>query len=211
MDRDLPAGVEEVDMEQWDEDMIDDMEEHSTPKEPRSADPTSEMDLGNESFLPIEVSSPSGPEPHTQEKNDEDEFVEMSEQEFVSENLVTSGNSLGDKFKDFLREKQRVVLDLDEKRVSLLPAPLRQPIQNIIAKIKRWASRNPTGASLGALQVLADRLDEFLELQQHREDHDYEAQCRDLLTIIYQNTIEAQRMSRKLKDAAIPRALDEYE
>ncbi|OHT16962.1 hypothetical protein TRFO_41429 [Tritrichomonas foetus] len=141
-----------------------------------------------------------------------DDMIEMSDQKFNSENLPDDDNILRQKFQQFIEEKkQKCVLMLDEGRVGLLPSQLRQPIQNIINQVKRWVNRNPTGASLSALQILAERLDEFLELQEHREDRNYEARCRDLLSMIYRNTIEAQRLARQLRDAATPRSLDEYE
>jgi hypothetical protein len=67
------------------------------------------------------------------------------------------------------------------------------------------------GPALTALQDLTTRVNEFLELQTHRDESDYELQCRELLGAIYQDTIKTQKMTRRLKDAAIPRALAEYE
>lgn len=144
---------------------------------------------------------------NTYNRDNDDEENQLS-----LDNIPSDGDILRAKFQQFMEQKkQKCVLYLDEGRVNLLPAPLRQPIQNIINTVKRLTARNPTGAPLSALQILAERLDEFLELQEHRSDRDYELRCRDLLSIIYRNTIEAQRLSRQLRDAAAPRSLDEYE
>lgn len=144
--------------------------------------------------------------------NNDDKFIEADDHQFNSDNIPDDESILREKFQQFMEEKkQKCVLYLDEGRVNLLPAPLRPPIQNIINTVKRLTARNPTGAPLSALQILAERLDEFLELQKHRTDRDYDLRCRDLLSIIYRNTIEAQRLSRQLRDAAAPRSLDEYE
>ena len=139
--------------------------------------------------------------------DDEDEYKHS-----YSENEAKDENVLWDRFNEFMEEKKpKCVLHLDESRVNLLPAQLRTPIQIIITKIKRWAARNPTGAPLSALQILAERLDEFLELQERRNERDYENRCKDLLSIIYRNTIEAQRLSQQLREQATPKGLDEYE
>lgn len=144
--------------------------------------------------------------------NNDEKFIEASDHQFNSDNIPDDESLLREKFQQFMEEKKhKCVLYLDESRVNLLPAPLRPPIQKIINTIKRLTARNPTGAPLSALQILAERLDEFLELQNHRADRDYDLRCRDLLSIIYRNTIEAQRLSRQLRDAAAPRSLDEYE
>lgn len=201
MSRNLPDGVNEVDLDQWDQ-------EHERRVDDKPGEPASETEMGNENFVPIEASDSE--DDKQRRKKGDDDMIGTSEQEFLSENMGEDAN-IDEKFKKFIKAKQKVVLSLDESRVGLLPPQLRQPIQNIITKIKRWAARNPSGSALSALQILAERLDEFLELQHHRETRDYEAQCRDLLSMIYQNTIEAQRMARKLKQAAAPRSLDEYE
>lgn len=144
--------------------------------------------------------------------NNDEKFIEASDHHFNSDNIPDDESLLREKFQQFMEEKKhKCVLYLDESRVNLLPAQLRPPIQKIINTIKRLTARNPTGAPLSALQILAERLDEFLELQNHRADRDYDLRCRDLLSIIYRNTIEAQRLSRQLRDAAAPRSLDEYE
>lgn len=205
MSKNLPEGVNEVPLDQWDQDH--ERRDSAPSTDDRPGEPASETDMGNEVFVPIEASDS---EDDTQRRKKDDDMIGTSEQEFVSENLEDN-STINEKFKKFIKSKQKVVLSLDESRVALLPPQLRQPIQNIITKIKRWAARNPSGSSLSALQILAERLDEFLELQHQRETRDYEAQCRDLLSMIYQNTIEAQRMARKLKEAATPRSLDEYE
>jgi hypothetical protein len=136
-------------------------------------------------------------------------------QEHNSDDAVPNGGpskpGLGRTFEQFLQQKQKGAIQIDEAKADLLPAKLRSPIKNVIAKINRWSLRNPTGPALIALRDLADRLNDFFDLQARRDDYDYEPRCRDLLRMIYQDTIETQKMTRRLKDAAIPRALAEYD
>lgn len=214
MSENLPPGVDEVHLEQWDN--------HETQQKVKSdersmhafTESTSEG-FGNESFVPVDISSDSGDEHRDNSKIEgkdaqKDQDTNEEEEDINSSDFVDP-NGLSSKFQKFLAEKQQCVLQLDESRVQYVPPTLRAPINTIITKLKRWTLRNPTGASLSALQILAERLDEFLDLQTQRDNSDYEARCRDLLSMIYQNTIEAQRLARKLKDAATPRSLDEYE
>jgi hypothetical protein len=151
-------------------------------------------DIEQDTYIPVQVSS--------------DSAADHSE---TGVHVDESDQSLGDRFEKFMKAKHHVHIEIDIGRIDLLPPQLRQPITNLVTKITRWAARNPSGPALTALQDLADRLNDFLELQLHREDHDYELRCRDLLKHIYQNTLETQRVNRELKDAAIPRSLDEYE
>jgi hypothetical protein len=178
---------------------LDDAAEPTSPPPPSPAAPVSDsgLDGDQEYYVPVQVSSDTA-EDHPDHDSDGGVHVDESER------------NIGDKFESFIKNKRQVRIELAIDRVDLLPPQLRQPITNIITKIRRWALRNPSGPALSGLQDLADRLNEFLELQTRRNDHDYEVRCRDLLRAIYQDTLETQRVTRELKDAAIPRGLDEY-
>lgn len=126
-------------------------------------------------------------------------------------NPKMSKEEIGNKFNGFVAQRRKVVFSIDESRVNLAPPQLRAPLNTLIRKVKRWANRNPSNGSLEALQVLAERLDEYLELQVSRDDPQYDSHCRDLLAIIYQNTIEAQRLVSTLRESARPRPLDEID
>jgi hypothetical protein len=169
------------------------------PANPQPAVHFADPDLRSEEeeyYVPVQVSSDT--EEHPDHESDGGVHVDASDR------------NIGDQFERFIRDRHQVRIEIAADRVDQLPPQLRQPITNIITKIRRWALRNPSGPALSGLQDLADRLNEFLELQTRRNDHDYEARCRDLLRAIYQNTLETQRVTRELKDAAIPRGLDEY-
>ena len=122
-----------------------------------------------------------------------------------------SSEEIVDRFNGFVAQRQKVVFSIDESRVDLAPPQLRASLNTLIKRIKRWANRNPSNGSLEALQVLAERLDEYLELQVNRDDPHYDSHCRDLLAIVYQNTIEAQRLVSTLQESARPRPLDEID
>jgi hypothetical protein len=170
-------------------------EELESPETPQANADAGDSDANQDSYVPIQVSSDTAEEPHSD----------------VAVRVDQSDHSLGERFERFVKEKHDVRIEIEMSRIDLAPPMLRQPLTNIVTKIKRWAARNPSGPALTSLQDLADRLNDLLELQLHREDHDYELRCRDLLRVIYQNTLETQRVTRQLKDASIPRALDEYD
>lgn len=191
--------------------------------------------LGGNSFSPVEISPETSeredePDKHKGDSNvhnesninndeiqnserDRSEGFADSDSKFAKSITSVSSSKkskdIAERFDQFLQKKEHIDLDFDESRIDLAPSPLRPSLQNMLKTIKRLAARNPTGASLAALQILIERFDEFLELQLRRDDPTYEDQCRILLGYIYKNTSEAMRLSRKLKDAAHPRPVDE--
>ncbi|EAX91330.1 hypothetical protein TVAG_492980 [Trichomonas vaginalis G3] len=194
--------------------------------------------LGGSSFSPVEISpetSEREDEPdkkkgdskmtndgydlnHSDLQNSERELMKSdgftdSDSKFGKTNTSISSSKkskdIAERFDQFLQKKEHITVDFDESRIDLAPSPLRPSLLTMLKTIKRLAARNPTGASLAALQILIERFDEFLELQTRRDDPTYEDQCRVLLGYIYKNTSEAMRLSRKLKDAAQPRPVDE--
>ncbi|KAH0792760.1 hypothetical protein GPJ56_003383 [Histomonas meleagridis] len=196
----IPDGVKEVDLSQWDVHGDEDVAYVPTSS---AYDSISEK----ESFVQIEISSDSEDSAtvnNTQKenKNHSNSHSSKSEEEVIIDDISTTSS---------ITQQKEILIAIDDPRINLLPAKLREPIRNIIKKINRWAKRNQTGVSFSALEILYEKVDEFLELQKIREDSDYELQCRNLLSLIYQNTIETQRIVRKLRDEATPRSLDEYE
>jgi hypothetical protein len=167
------------------------------PAQPGSDGPASDAEGESDCYVPVQVSSDTTEE-HQDDHSEGGVHVDQSDQ------------SICDKFERFMKNKHQVRIEIDIERIDLLPPQLRQPITNIVTKISRWDARGPSGPALVALPDLADRLNGFLELQLRREDRDYELRCRDLLKLISQNTLKTQKVTRELKDAAIPRALDEY-
>lgn len=187
--------------------------------------------LGGNSFSPVEISPETSDikeeankhksiTKHEDEDDDDIPNSDMNRSEGFPDsaskfskstvsNSSKKSRDLAEKFDQFLQKKQHIELDFDESRIDLAPSPLRPALLNILKTVKRLAARNPTGASLAALQILIERFDEFLELQLRRDDPTYEDQCRVLLGYIYKNTSEAMRLSRKLKDEAHPRPIDE--
>ena len=145
-----------------------------------------------------------------QQKFEEEEEEYISPRKSRSKSSRSKESSIAEKFSQFIQNREEVSISIDESKVEFAPPALRTTLNTLIKNVKRWAARNPTGASLEALQILAERLDEFLELQTRRDDPEYDEKARELLNMIYKNTSQAQRLARNLKDAAVPRPVDEY-
>jgi len=117
-----------------------------------------------------------------------------------NENIPVNSQEIVKKFQEFASRKMGFAID--EGLLVYAPPTIRPPIEKIIKNIKKWSKRNPTDETMVALNILVKRVNEFLELQQKRDEPEYDSQCRNLLTLIYNNTVEAQRLARSLKDSA---------
>ena len=153
----------------------------------------SEIQIGNDEFVPIELSSDSD---------------DIRKNQISKENLNLNNINIVEKFKKFTKKKVNFMID--ESLLELAPPQSKPILQTLIKNVKKWMKRNPTDEALFALEILIKRIQEFLELQTRRDDPEYEELCRDLLSLIYKNTVEAQRLSRKLKEEAQPRSIDEF-
>ena len=195
--------------------------EKATPKKENSPQKTVTKENTETKLESTKATTTTATEPQKEEKDltpEEEEEMEKilrpkrgkKKGKSPSRASTKSESSIADKFNQFMREREQGITTIDESRVELAPPTLRPTLLTLIKNIKRWSARNPTGASLNALQILVERLDEYLELQTRRDDPNYEEQCRGLLGMIYKNTSQAQRLARDLKDAAAPRPIDEY-
>lgn len=189
----------------------------------------SDIQIGGGSYVDVPISSDSEDEGKQQDApiliqepvQEKQTINENENREFEEEDLPESDEEVSpqtkeskeivSKFQKYLNQaKKTSTINIDVSRVELAPPNIRKGLYQIIKNVERLSKRNPTNASLSALQVLVERLDEFLEMQTRREDPNYDQMCIYLLNVIYRNTVEAQRLSRSLRDAAKPRPLDEY-
>jgi hypothetical protein len=197
MDGDPPKGTARVDLRDFDN------SHDAPPQDPPEPSANSESESESEHFVRIQVSSDTEPHPP-------DQSQESPEQAGEVEPVPDDAHFFQEKFQDFMHQRRELHITVDSQNVDLLPAPLRPMINQIITKIKRWAGRGPTGLALEALQLLVHELNEYLLLQNRREDPDYEQRCLWLLRRVHACTLDTEKIARKLKDAAAPRALDEY-
>ena len=146
----------------------------------------------SESFISVEVSSESNND--VSRVNEESIQYQEEEEESIEE----------------LFDNINLKISINDKRINLLPSRLRDSIRSIIKKINMWTMRRMNRSAVSALQILHEKVDAFLHLQKCR-DNKYESKCRELLTEIYKNIIDLQRIISNFKDKALPRSVDEYQ
>jgi hypothetical protein len=167
-------------------------------------DKDSEMELGDGSFVPIAMSSDTSDEEQPDDQDGTGKYGKSKK------GKARKGDDLAGDFDRFVKRKQTSVPSWDEAKIDLLPADLRPAIRTIATKIKRWASRNPTGLARREMDILIQQLNTFLELQTNRNDPSYERQCQVWLFDLYGRTIDAQKAAIALRNEAVPKSLDEY-